>query len=464
MSRKSLTSPLSSAAMCGAAVLALTVAFPNTIDFQDVTSFAGKKLGEDRWLASIVTSPAGLGRDFVKRKGASPMIMDENGVLLKGMDIGSGKSFRGYAFAPTPAIAKIVSKKPSVQAAKGDLPVGNYNRKAGSLSAGAMFDGSSILSAPNAQLWPTVAFVSPTPAAVTKVDEKQDRPRRKVLVAKKEAAPAAKSAPLALVPEAAIAAIENDAANQANVEIDTTTTASIPNVAQVQTGYAAQSNDPRAVFEAVLARRDGKHAVLPSAPSAEIKAVKPQKQALVTPTAEGLSAVPVPKLKPEVVAELEPRKRKSNKKLHFWAGFKLPGSVYRKSQQRCLAAGIYFESRGEVEKGQAAVAQVILNRVKAPAYPNTICGVVYQNKHWRNRCQFSFACDGIYDRVNDKKSWKTAVRIARDVSKGKIYLDEVADSTHYHATYVSPKWGRTMKVLTRIGVHIFYRTKNGGWS
>ena len=194
--------------MCGAAVLALTVAFPNSIDFQDVAAFAGKKLDEDRWLASIVTSPAGLGHDFVKRKGASPMIMDENGVLLKGMDIGSGKSFRGYAFAPTPAIAKIVSKKTSVQAAKGDLPVGEYNRKAGSLSAGAMFDGSSILSAPDAKLWPTVAFVSPestpiaTPAAVTKVDEKQDRPRRKVLVAKKEAAPVAataKSAPLALL-------------------------------------------------------------------------------------------------------------------------------------------------------------------------------------------------------------------------------------------------------------------------
>jgi len=217
-----------------------------------------------------------------------------------------------------------------------------------------------------------------------------------------------------------------------------------------------------AVFEAVLARRDGTHAVLPSAPDA--KAVKPTKQALVTPVSEGLSAFPIPKLKPEVVAEAEPQKRKSNKKLHFWAGFKLPGSVYRKNQQRCLAAGIYFEARGEIEKGQAAVAQVILNRVKAPAYPNTICGVVYQNKHWRNRCQFSFACDGVYDRVNDKKSWKTAVRIARDVSKGKTYLDEVADSTHYHATYVNPKWGRSMKVLTRIGVHIFYRTKNGGWS
>ncbi|MEP1443366.1 MAG: cell wall hydrolase, partial [Hyphomicrobiales bacterium] len=437
MSRKNLTSQLSSAAMCGAAVLALTVAFPKSVDYQDVASFAGKELGADRWLASIVTIPSGLGRDFVKSKGASPMILDENGDLLKGLNIGSGKGFKGYAFAPTPKIAKAVSKKPSVQAAKGDLPVGEHGRRAATLSAGAIFDRSAIFSAPDKSLWPTVAFVAPTqapapapaatPAAVKKVDQKQDRPRRKVLVAKKE------SAPLALVPEAAIAAIENNAAQQANVEIDTTVTASIPNVAQVQTGYAAQSNDPRAVFEAVLARRDGKHAVLPIAPDAqaEVTVLEPKQPALITAIAE----VPIPKLKPEIALNLEPRKRKSGKKLHFWAGFKLPGSVYRKNQQRCLAAAIYFESRGEIEKGQAAVAQVILNRVKAPAYPNTICGVVYQNKHWRNRCQFSFACDGVYDRVNDKASWKTAVRIARNVSKGRIYLDEVADSTHYHATY-----------------------------
>jgi len=214
-------------------------------------------------------------RDYVMSKGASPLIMDDNGALLKGLDIGSGKSFRGYAFAPTPAIAKIVSKEPSVQAAKGDLPIGKYGRKADSLSAGAIFDRTTIFSAPDEQLWPTVAFISPTPAAVTKVDEKQDRPRRKVLVAKKEAAPvapAAKEAPLDLVPQAAIAAIENDATNQANVEIDTITTASISNVEQVQTGYAANSNDPRSIFEAVLARRDGKHAVLPSAPTGEVDA------------------------------------------------------------------------------------------------------------------------------------------------------------------------------------------------
>jgi len=88
---------------------------------------------------------------------------------------------------------------------------------------------------------------------------------------------------------------------------------------------------------------------------------------------------------------------------------------------------------------------------------------VYQNQHLRNRCQFSFACDGIYDRIRDKEAWERAVRIARDVSRGKIYLDKVADSTHYHAEYVDPNWRRSMKMVDKIGVHIFYRTKNGGW-
>jgi spore germination cell wall hydrolase CwlJ-like protein len=69
-------------------------------------------------------------------------------------------------------------------------------------------------------------------------------------------------------------------------------------------------------------------------------------------------------------------------------------------EQKCLAEGIYFEARGEKVEGQAAVAQVILNRVRNPTFPNTICGVVYQNDTWRNRCQFSFACDGIRDRIN----------------------------------------------------------------
>lgn len=149
---------------------------------------------------------------------------------------------------------------------------------------------------------------------------------------------------------------------------------------------------------------------------------------------------------------------------HAWAGHALPAHVFSKGEQRCLTAGIYFEARGEPVKGQAAVAQVILNRVRNPAYPKTVCGVVYQNKRWRNRCQFSFACDGIRDRVRSKRHWNIAGDVAMAVTAGKIWLDEVGSSTHYHATYVRPKWARKMKRVGRIGLHIFYRTHGGGWS
>ncbi len=149
---------------------------------------------------------------------------------------------------------------------------------------------------------------------------------------------------------------------------------------------------------------------------------------------------------------------------HAWAGNALPPHVFTDSEQRCLASGVYFEARGEPVKGQAAVAQVILNRVRNPAYPNTICGVVYQNKRWRNRCQFSFACDGIRDRVRSRHHWSIAKDVSMAVTAGKIWLDEVGSSTHYHATYVRPKWARRMKRVGRIGLHIFYRTHGGGWS
>jgi len=149
---------------------------------------------------------------------------------------------------------------------------------------------------------------------------------------------------------------------------------------------------------------------------------------------------------------------------HAWVQNPLPEIVHDAKQQRCLAEGIYFEARGEPELGQAAVAQVILNRVRAPAYPDTICGVVYQNMSWRNRCQFSFACDGISNRVLSRPAWRSAVRIARQVTDGDIWLEDVGDSTHYYADYVSPGWAKRMKKVDKIGAHIFYRTKNGGWS
>lgn len=130
-----------------------------------------------------------------------------------------------------------------------------------------------------------------------------------------------------------------------------------------------------------------------------------------------------------------------------------------KRQHWCLANAIYFEARGEPIKGQIAVAQVVLNRVKHKAYPNSICGVVYQNQTWRNRCQFSFACDGIPERIRDKKSWAKAKKIATDVMRGKSYIRKVGISTHYHADYVNPRWAKHLRRTYRIGRHIFYRMR-----
>jgi spore germination cell wall hydrolase CwlJ-like protein len=175
----------------------------------------------------------------------------------------------------------------------------------------------------------------------------------------------------------------------------------------------------------------------------------------------------MPKQRPaSVLGWLNERKRMkaANGKAHAWLANPLPRQAFNKTQQDCLARGIYFEARGESELGQAGVGQVILNRVRNPAYPGTICGVVYQNKKWRNRCQFSFACDGIRDRVRSARAWKTAQKVAKAVSSGEIWLDEVGDSTHYHAAYVRPRWARKMKKTDKIGRHIFYRTKGGGWS
>ena len=138
-----------------------------------------------------------------------------------------------------------------------------------------------------------------------------------------------------------------------------------------------------------------------------------------------------------------------------------PNHTYSEREQWCLSTGIYFEARGESYRGQVAVAQTIMNRVAHPDYPSTICGVVYQNQHRRNACQFSFACDGIPDRINEPAAWAKAQEITQSVLNGEIFLTEVADATHYHATYVRPHWARNMDKLTQVGLHVFYRFKPG---
>jgi spore germination cell wall hydrolase CwlJ-like protein len=129
-------------------------------------------------------------------------------------------------------------------------------------------------------------------------------------------------------------------------------------------------------------------------------------------------------------------------------------------EKRCLAEAVYFEARSEPEAGQAAVAQVVLNRVSSGLYPASVCGVVYQNRHHYKACQFSFACEGKSLRVTENESWATAVRIADEVMAGRTYLTQVGRSTHYHANYVRPRWARSLKKMDVIGHHIFYRIKS----
>jgi hypothetical protein len=131
------------------------------------------------------------------------------------------------------------------------------------------------------------------------------------------------------------------------------------------------------------------------------------------------------------------------------------------SEKRCLAEAVYFESRSEPAAGQAAVAQVVLNRVSSGLYPGSICGVVYQNRHHYKRCQFSFACEGKSLRITERESWATAVRVADEVLAGRAYITDVGRSTHYHANYVKPRWARRLTKMDVIGRHIFYRLKPG---
>jgi hypothetical protein len=130
-------------------------------------------------------------------------------------------------------------------------------------------------------------------------------------------------------------------------------------------------------------------------------------------------------------------------------------------QMRCLAEAIYFESRGEPEPGQAAVAQVVLNRVRSGIYPATVCGVVYQDRNRPFACQFSFACEGRSLRIEEPGPWAVATRVAQDVVSGSNYNPRVALAVNYHANYVSPFWAGYLRRVDRIGAHIFYAMRDG---
>jgi spore germination cell wall hydrolase CwlJ-like protein len=128
----------------------------------------------------------------------------------------------------------------------------------------------------------------------------------------------------------------------------------------------------------------------------------------------------------------------------------------------CMTAAIYYEAANEPISGQRAVAQVILNRVRHPAFPNTVCGVVFQGADRATGCQFTFTCDGSLARRPSLALWSRARAIAAASLNGFVETS-VGHATHYHASYVLPYWAPKLTKLTTIGTHIFYQWK-GGWS
>lgn len=157
------------------------------------------------------------------------------------------------------------------------------------------------------------------------------------------------------------------------------------------------------------------------------------------------------------------------------------GELYTESSHPelyCLAKNIYFEAKSEPIAGQYAVADVVLNRVKDSRFPNTICEVVYEGpvrESWqtkkqtdlddaeriyhpiRDRCQFSWWCDGKSDNMKDGDAWRKAQEIAYRLVNDYKHRGLTEGATHYHATYVNPKWAPTLDLVGRIGTHIFYR-------
>jgi len=134
----------------------------------------------------------------------------------------------------------------------------------------------------------------------------------------------------------------------------------------------------------------------------------------------------------------------------------------RAKAEKCLANAVYFESRDEPVRAQIAVAQVVMNRVFSPFYPNDVCGVVYQNAERHLACQFTFACNGVPAVVTEPDAWARANHIARDMLDGKLWMPEVAKSTHYHDSWAHPNWVGEMKRLDRLGGLIFYRPRAWG--
>lgn len=182
---------------------------------------------------------------------------------------------------------------------------------------------------------------------------------------------------------------------------------------------------------------------------------------------------PLPMPEPQDVKELTPEQAKAandalpfaenalERALSFTAGENLSDPLAYRAALDCLTAAVYYEAGGEGEQGQRAVAQVVLNRVRHPAYPARICEVVYQGSERRTGCQFTFTCDGSLARQPNPARWERAQQFARSALAGAVE-SSVGLATHYHADFVVPYWASGLDKITAVGAHIFYRWK-GYW-
>ena len=208
-----------------------------------------------------------------------------------------------------------------------------------------------------------------------------------------------------------------------------------------------------------------------------VAAEAPYMLASLNPTELDLGPAPVPAARePEAMAPVAPATALANRSsvpLPLRAPKRPPlpptpaqrlhlSKKARAKAERCLAQAIYFEAGDQPLRGQIAVAQVVMNRVFSPYYPDDVCAVIYQNANRHLACQFTFACDGKPETVHDWAEWRRAKRIAKDTLDGKVWVARVGRSTHYHANYLHPVWVREMRRLVRYGEHIFYRPRRWG--
>lgn len=138
------------------------------------------------------------------------------------------------------------------------------------------------------------------------------------------------------------------------------------------------------------------------------------------------------------------------------APFHLSGALETSRELECLTQAVYYEARGETPAGQAAVAQVVLNRVRHPAFPKTVCAVVFQGAGKRVGCQFSFACDGSMRRGRETAAWNRAQKVASKALSGGV-MSSVGNATHFHTVNVAPNWGPRLVRTAEVGLHVFYR-------